>query len=329
MADHPSAASTPRFWARAEGLHVQLLPPNPHGVLQVHWRGEGPLLLSEPWEAQRMAERLTVLRHFSAATALALAPPPGRSIYFTVQVHDEAPSATGFRFDGPCHSAEPWPLIPDPYALGSWGYAQLQTEWARRQLPAWEERLPMAFWRGSTTGRQALTAARLHTLPRYRLCQSSLQAPHLLDARFTAVVQSRDHHAQHQLEGQLRAQGLLAPRCEPWDAALHRWLVEIDGNVNSWGLLWKLLSGCCVVRVASQRRQWYHHRLVPWQHVVPVAADLSDLIDQLLWCRRNPHTCAAIAAEGQALAQQVVADLELDMLAAVHGFGRSHPLPLP
>ena len=38
---------------------------------------------------------------------------------------------------------------------------------------------------------------------------------------------------------------------EPSDMALHQWIVDLDGNVNSWGLLWKLLSGSCVVRVES------------------------------------------------------------------------------
>ena len=87
-------------------------------------------------------------------------------------------------------------------------------------------------------------------------------------------------------------------------------VIDIDGNVNSWGLLWKLLSGSCVVRVQSPRQQWYHHRLEPWVHLVPVQADLSDLIPVLRWCRQHPNRCAAIAAAGQALALEVVASLD-------------------
>jgi hypothetical protein len=136
------------------------------------------------------------------------------------------------------------------------------------------------------------------------------------------VVQAADGQAQHQLEHQLHKQGLMAPRLDPWHLALHRWLIEIDGNVNSWGLLWKLFSGCCVLRVTSNRRQWYHHRLIPWTHVVPVAADLSDLAERLQWCKANPDHCAAMAAAAQALAQEVVGAMEQDQRSAVEHYAQ-------
>ena len=115
-------------------------------------------------------------------------------------------------------------------------------------------------------------------------------------------------------------QDLLAPRLSPWHLALHRWLIEIDGNVNSWGLLWKLLSGSCVLRVASNRAQWYHHRLQPWQHIVPIAADLSDLEDVVAWCQRHPTHCEAIAYAGQCVALEVVDQLAADQRQAVHHY---------
>ena len=99
----------------------------------------------------------------------------------------------------------------------------------------------------------------------------------------------------------------------PWDAALHAWQIDIDGNVNSWGLLWKLLTGSCILRVESPRRQWYHQRLQPWVHLIPVRADLSDLGEQLDWCSNHLQECAVIAAAGQALAQQVVHEIEDDL----------------
>ena len=102
----------------------------------------------------------------------------------------------------------------------------------------------------------------------------------------------------------------------PWDAALHAWQIDIDGNVNSWGLLWKLLTGSCILRVKSPRRQWYHQRLQPWVHLIPVRADLSDLGEQLDWCSNHLRECAVIAAAGQALAKQVVHEIEDDLISA-------------
>ena len=42
-------------------------------------------------------------------------------------------------------------LLPDPYALGSNGYAEVRNQFLKRPLPPWKERLPLAFWRGSST----------------------------------------------------------------------------------------------------------------------------------------------------------------------------------
>ena len=75
---------------------------------------------------------------------------------------------------------------------------------------------------------------------------------------------------------QLQQQGLMGSTVGAWHSSLHAWLIDIDGNVNSWGLLWKLLSGCCVLRVTSNRQQWFHRRMTPWTHFVPIKPDLSD-----------------------------------------------------
>ena len=94
-------------------------------------------------------------------------------------------------------------------------------------------------------------------------------------------MQCRDATARKQVEQRLQNEKLLSATVHPWHAGLHAWQIDIDGNVNSWGLLWKLLSGSCVLRVQSPRRQWFHHRLQPWEHLVPVQADLSDLDGKL------------------------------------------------
>ena len=270
-----------------------------------------------------MGRRLDVLLRFclGASTLLQKRWPAAR---FAVQLHDEDPEEPCFRFDAPAAGAggPPELLIPDPYCLMSQGYRALRQAFAQQPLPPWQERLPIAFWRGSSTGSKGINLATLHANPRYQLCRQSLQLPALVDARFSALVQCADQASTAAVRQRLEQEGLWSPRVDPPVAALHRWLIEIDGNVNSWGLLWKLLSGSCVLRVASRRRQWYHHRLQPWVHVVPVAADLGDLEQRLDWCHAHPAACARIAAAGLELAQQVVAELEQDLLAATAGYAQ-------
>ena len=69
-------------------------------------------------------------------------------------------------------------------------------------------------------------------------------------------------------------------------------------------------------RVGSNRQQWFHKRMVPWKHMVPVAPDLSDLRAQIHWCLHNRKRCEVIAAAGQQLGHQILDDLDQDLCAA-------------
>ena len=236
----------------------------------------------------------------------------------TIQLHDEAPGIPCIRFDA-CvddYDDRSQPLIPDPYCLMTGGYRLLREKMHQTPLPPWQERLPIAFWRGATTGSHQIDLTNLDNNCRYRLSRLSPRWPDRLDARFNRVVQCRDVLAHEQVMQRLQYEQLMGPTVHPWHAGLHAWQIDIDGNVNSWGLLWKLLSGSCVIRVQSHRTQWFHHRLKPWEHLVPVQADLSDLEAQLDWCFSNRKDCAAIAKAGQVLAMQVVKEIENDLTRA-------------
>ena len=182
------------------------------------------------------------------------------------------------------------PLIPDPYCLMTGGYRNLRERIQQNPLPPWHERLPLAFWRGSTTGSKDIDLETLELNRRYQLARLSRTWPERLDARINRAVQCCDALARKQVEHRLQREGLLSATVTPWHAALHAWQIDIDGNVNSWGLLWKLLSGSCILRVQSPRRQWYHQRLKPWEHLVPVRADLADLGERLEWCSNTART---------------------------------------
>ncbi len=272
-------------------------------------------LVKIPADSLHMGLRLEVLLRFCEAAAKVLQKTnPNQE--FSVQIHDEAPLQKCFRFDAPIREDGLGPLIPDPYCLMTWGYQGLQKAFEKKKLPHWQDRLNLAFWRGSTTGSNDLRLETLGKNLRYRLCLKSLQKPFQLDAKFNAIVQCNNDLNKKAIEKLLWQQELLSTRVEPWDAALHRWLIDIDGNVNSWGLLWKLLSGSCVIRVLSKRQQWFHHQLVAWINYIPVNDDLSNLDDILEWCNSHPIKCEEIGLKGRELAIKVINNLEIDMLHA-------------
>ncbi|MBM5808235.1 MAG: hypothetical protein FJ051_00185 [Cyanobacteria bacterium M_surface_9_m1_291] len=304
LARHPFSADR-LLWLRPQGDRAE------HAV-------NSDARISVPGDALAMPGRLQPLVAL-ACCAAQLRPWAAGGLPLAVQVHDEAPTQAGVLcFDAPAGAARPeLGTIPDPYCLGSRGYLRFRCELQATPPPPWRQRRSLVIWRGATTGSHAITPRRLAYNRRFQLCAHSQRRAAQLDARFTSVVQCRDAEASQAVRDELERLSLLAPPLQPLHMAQCRWIVDIDGNVNSWGLLWKLLSGSCVLRVMSDRAQWYHHRLIPFQHLVPIAPDLADLEQQLDWCFANPAACEAIAEAGQQLALQVLNDLGADLLTAL------------
>ena len=264
----------------------------------------------------KLGKRLEIQLRLAQQMAHLLAP-RFSGHHIRIQLHDEDPGVGCLRMDAPVGAdVESSPLIPDPYCLGTNGYQEFRKQLLTTPPPPWRERVPVVFWRGSTTGTKNITPDNLECNLRYQLCRYSLYEPANLDARFNQVVQCLNNKSRNAVHEQLRQQGLMGRTVGPWHASLHAWLVDIDGNVNSWGLLWKLLSGCCVLRVTSYRQQWYHKRMIPWKHIVPIAPDLSDLGEQIHWCLQNRQRCELIAAAGQQLGQEILDDLNHDLCSA-------------
>ena len=286
-------------------------------VLSVHWSDQTPITAIVHAQDEVMGLRLQSLLQVSGGLATLLSR-RHRQGSLTIQLHDEDPLIPCLRLDASSNDIDDQsrPLIPDPYCLMTGGYRKLRQRMQLDPLPPWHERLPMAFWRGSTTGSKDIDLTTLELNRRYQLALLSRAWPDRLDARLNRAVQCRDAIAHEQVKNRLQKEGLLSATVSPWHAGLHAWQIDIDGNVNSWGLLWKLLSGSCILRVQSPRRQWYHQRLKAWEHVVPVRADLTDLGERLEWCHSHRQDCAAIARAGQALAEQVVNEIDDDLLSA-------------
>ena len=285
--------------------------------LRITWNERAPVSASIHAMDQGMGIRLDSLLKAGNGIATLLRQ-RHRHGSLVIQLHDEDPLLPCLRLDASSndYNDPSRPLIPDPYCLMTGGYRTLREQMQRDPLPPWQDRLPLAFWRGSTTGSKDIDLISLELNRRYQLACLSRAFPDRLDARINQAVQCRNSQAREHVEQRLQEEGLLSSSVTPWHAALHAWQIDIDGNVNSWGLLWKLLSGSCILRVESPRRQWYHQRLRPWIHLVPIRPDLSDLGEKLSWCNNNLQECEAIAAAGQALAQQVVEEIEEDLFSA-------------
>lgn len=304
-----------RLWQQTAPEPIPTAPESAN--ITAKWTPRSAPVYIVPPIALRMGGRLHPLLQIARLSAELLRhrKPKGELI---VQLHDEDPGPGSLRMDAPSDTANPHNgVIPDAYCLGSHGFLLLRKQLARHPLPPWRDRQHIACWRGASTDSKRLRIKTLESSKRYQLCMFGRQHPQLVNAQFSSIVQCANPAEKISVQKHLEELKLLGNRIEPYDMAQCKWLFDLDGNVNSWGLLWKLLSGSCVIRVRSTRGQWFHHRLKHHKNVVEVEDDLSDLEATLEWCFTNPDHCEAIASAGQETAYRVLSDLGADILSAV------------
>ena len=196
-------------------------------------------------------------------------------------------------------------LIPDAYYISSSGYSGLYQ--LALKLPSWSSRDSRVVWRGSVTGQGPF--ASVTDIPRIKLALAS-RALNDADVAITSVHETMWLFGE-MLHGYLADEGLLGDFWPMHMFSRYRYAFDIDGHANAWSLLEKLILGCCVLKVESSFEQWYYDRLHPWQHYVPIAADLSNLAERVQWCRDNDEHCQWIAANGIRLAATLRLHAEL------------------
>jgi hypothetical protein len=192
------------------------------------------------------------------------------------------------------HRSQPHTLIPDPYFIGSLGYRD------HCDGVEWEQKLPVAFWRGATTGDE-LRWDNWATLPRIRLAGMSNS---FLDAKIVDLVQIGDAPG---LKEFLKEQPFYLAGRVPFSVFFnYKYLINIDGNSCAWDSMFKKLrSNSVVLHVDAGQVQWYYHLLVPWEHYVPVKPDLSDLYDRIAWCQQNDLRCKEISRNARKLMESL------------------------
>jgi hypothetical protein len=243
--------------------------------------------------------------HFSAVAPHVL------NLFCVFQIYDQSVDVD--QAAAYCGKSLKLTLIPDLHFWISNGYFNLRREFSKSWVP-WEDRVPKAFWRGSSTGAKLITLGAFPHLPRFRLCAagaSSTRFRGMLDAKLTDIVQASDQDEARKIWAYVDSLGLLSAHVPQADFLKYRFQIDIDGNSNSWGFLPKLMMGSCVLKVMSDWRQWYYEGLRPWEHYVPIKNDLSDLEERVAWCLDNDNNAREIGANGMKYANGIVFGTEM------------------
>ncbi len=234
----------------------------------------------------------------SYAYWLSLCPPEVR--YITVNASDgEAVSNARFAASVrlPQHVG-----LPDPHFFQNDGFA---AELERGQTaPRWEERSNDIVWRGGS-GWASFSPEDINNPAVLQRIRMVLQLRDMagLDVKFVDLHPTADDYGTLADRQKLLGQPIAA---QSWLG--RKFAIDIDGYTNTWSnLLVRMLYGCCVLKVESQFgfRQWYYDELKPFEHYVPVAADMSDFREKIDWVRSHQIEAKAIAERGQALARKL------------------------
>lgn len=184
-------------------------------------------------------------------------------------------------------------LIPDCEALNPFerNYIKKNILNSERSLK-WTSKKKQIFWRGSSTGPQ-LTDEQLSTeqwtsSPRFFLVVLSKKCPQILNASFTKIVQNPHENIKELFS--------ISPSLPPKKHLFFRYLIDVDGNSCCYSrTYWILLSNSLMLKQISCHRQWFYRGLVPYQHFIPVAHDLSNLCEQYHWCVSHDETAHQIS----------------------------------
>ena len=170
---------------------------------------------------------------------------------------------------------------------------------------AWNKKIPTAVFRGSSTGKGVTISTNKRLKAAYMsLTQTHLDnAPRLLDAGITSWnLRSRKLDGFKKLQTIDRANlpFELVTFMNCVDQSQYKYILHIEGHVAAFRLSSELATRSVVLKVASEWKVWYEDKLVEYVHYVPVKSDLSDLMDQIRWCRDNDDKCRAIADNARA-----------------------------
>jgi len=163
--------------------------------------------------------------------------------------------------------------IPDSFFISSSGQRNLKEriDLIRDKIP-WESKKNIAIWRGNP---------------------KNGTPNNFVDNKYS--INQRTYFVELFKSGQLQNINYLEDKTSHEQMTAYKYLIDIDGWSNTWdATIWKLYSGCIMLKVGGVWEQWYYHKLKEWIHYIPVKDDFSDLNEKILWCIANDDECRQI-----------------------------------
>lgn len=75
----------------------------------------------------------------------------------------------------------------------------------------------------------------------------------------------------------------------------YKYIIHIDGNVSANRISYELGMNSVILIVESKWKYWFSELLIPYTHYIPIKADLSDVFEKIIWCKKNDDECKNIS----------------------------------
>lgn len=173
----------------------------------------------------------------------------------------------------------------------------VETVASRTELPKWEDRKPIAYWRGCLSGGWAPTT-------RTRVVWE------LYDFPSADVKLTRNHNMDPEHQGRL----VYSEDTRFYDEirgldehVKHKYIFILDGNCIASAHQWVFASGSVPIMVTHPDNDyWFKKYLKPGFHYVPVNYDLSDLKEKIEWLIANDIAAKKIANNAMEFARTIL-----------------------
>lgn len=67
----------------------------------------------------------------------------------------------------------------------------------------------------------------------------------------------------------------------------YKYQINIDGTVAAYRLPYLLAGDSVVLKQDSSYYEHFYNELQPWEHYIPIRADLGDLLEKIQWAREH------------------------------------------
>lgn len=187
-------------------------------------------------------------------------------------------------------------LIPDQISLSdSWPNTIAEILSINGSIP-WSEKIGKAVWRGGATDNieAACPLTTLPPSPRLNLCRLTQTHPAHIDALFYSC----EYPAAQEL---IQQEGLFAPFLSKREQLHYKYLPALNGRMCTYpGFQWRLLSDALTLKQESDQVQWFYSALQPYRHYLPIAFDMSDIVEKVQWAEAHPAEALDMIAHSQA-----------------------------